>query len=65
MAQRVGSGGAALSTNVYDGFGKKRRGPTGVFGFEGQARYYTDVETGLVLCTNRHYLTGLGRRKCC
>jgi len=32
-----------------------------VFGFGGQAGYYTDVETGLILCTNRHYDPQQGR----
>lgn len=55
VAQRTGSNGAMLSTDLYAGFGKKRAGPADVFGFGGQAGYYTDMETGLVLCTNRFY----------
>ena len=55
VAQRVGSSGAILSTDVYDAWGKKRSGPADVFGFGGQAGYYTDTETGLLLCTHCHY----------
>ncbi len=61
VSQRVGSNGALLSTDVYDGFGNKRAGPADVFGFGGQAGYYTDTETGLILCTNRHYDPQSGR----
>ena len=61
VAQRVGSSGGLLSTDLYDGFGKKRSGPADVWGFGGQAGYYTDTETGLVLCTNRYYDPQSGR----
>ena len=61
VSQRVGSNGALLSTDVYDGFGNKRAGPADVFGFGGQAGYYTDTETGLILCTHRHYDPQQGR----
>ncbi len=61
VAQRVGSNGALLSTDVYDAYGNKRAGPADVFGFGGQAGYYTDTETGLILCTHRHYDPQQGR----
>ncbi len=61
VAQRVGGNGALLSTDLYDAFGNKRAGPADVFGFGGQAGYYTDAETGLILCTNRHYDSQSGR----
>jgi len=61
VAQRTGSNGAMLSTDLYDGFGKKRAGPADVLGFGEQAGYYTDMETGLVLCTNRRYDPRSGR----
>jgi len=61
VAQRTGGNGAVLSTDLYDGFGKQRSGAADVFGFGGQAGYYTDVETGLILCTNRHYDPQQGR----
>ena len=61
VAQRVSGSGALLSTDVYDSYGKKRSGPADVFGFGGQAGYYTDAETGLILCTNRHYDPQQGR----
>jgi len=31
------------------------------FGFGGQAGYYTDTETGLILCTHRYYDPANGR----
>jgi RHS repeat-associated protein len=61
VAQRVGGNGALLSTDLYDAFGNKRAGPADVFGFGGQAGYYTDTETGLILCTNRFYDPQSGR----
>ncbi len=61
VSQRVGGNGALLSTDLYDAFGNKRAGPADVFGFGGQAGYYTDAETGLILCTNRHYDPQQGR----
>jgi len=61
VSQRTGGNGAVLSTDLYDGFGKQRSGAADVFGFGGQAGYYTDVETGLILCTNRHYDPQQGR----
>ena len=61
VAQRTSGTGSLLSTDLYDGFGKKRSGSANVFGFGGQAGYYTDAETGLVLCTNRFYDPQQGR----
>ena len=61
VAQRTGGSGAVTSTDLYDAFGKKRAGPADVVGFGGQAGYYTEAETGLVLCTNRHYNPQTGR----
>ena len=61
VAQRTNSSGSATSTDLYDAYGKKRSGPADVFGFGGQAGYYTDAETGLILCTNRHYDPQQGR----
>ncbi len=62
VAQRVNGSGSVLSTDLYDGFGNvTRTGGPDVFGFGGQAGYYTDAETGLILCTNRHYDSQSGR----
>ena len=61
VAHRVNSGGAVTSTDLYDAFGKKRSLASDVFGFGGQAGYSTEAETGLILCTNRHYNPQTGR----
>ncbi len=62
VAQRTGSSGGVVSSDLYDAFGNvTSTGGPDVFGFGGQAGYYTDVETGLVLCTNRHYDPQQGR----
>ena len=61
VSQRTNGSGAVTSTDLYDGFGKRRSGAADVFGFGGQAGYYTDTETGLILCTNRHYDPQSGR----
>ncbi len=62
VAQRTGSGGGVASSDLYDGFGNvTRTGGPDVFGFGGQAGYYTDAETGLILCTHRHYDPQSGR----
>jgi RHS repeat-associated protein len=62
VAQRTGSGGGVVSSDLYDAFGNvTRTGGPDVFGFGGQAGYYTDTETGLILCTNRHYDPQQGR----
>ena len=57
VSQRLSSSGAVTVSELYDGYGTR----TGTaaqpepFGFEGQAGYYTDTETGLILCTHRFY----------
>jgi RHS repeat-associated protein len=62
VAQRTGSGGGVVSSDLYDAFGNvTRTGGPDVFGFGGQAGYYTDTETGLILCTNRFYDPQQGR----
>ncbi len=61
VAQRTDRYGSVTSTDLYDGFGKPRSGAADVFGFGGQAGYYTDTETGLILCTHRHYDPQQGR----
>ena len=62
VAQRTGSTGSVVSSDVYDAYGtRSSTGGTDPFGYGGQAGYYTDSETGLVLCTHRYYSPGTGR----
>jgi len=62
VAQRTGSSGGVVSSDLYDAFGNvTSTGGPDVFGFGGQAGYYTDVETGLILCTHRFYDPQQGR----
>ena len=49
-AQRLDSSQNILTSHIYDSFG-----------YGAQWGYYTDQETGLVLCTNRYYDPGQGR----
>ncbi len=55
--------GPSVVSEVYDAYGAR----TGTaaqpdpFGYEGQAGYYTDLETGLILCTHRFYDPQNGR----
>jgi RHS repeat-associated protein len=65
-AQRVSSGGALISKHIYDAYGVAQNSFSGnpnsdSFLFGGQAGYYTDGETGLVLCTFRYYDPSVGR----
>ena len=57
----IGSPGAI--GEVYDGFGVRTgtSAQTDPFGYGGQAGYYTDAETGLILCTHRFYDPQAGR----
>lgn len=62
MAQRTSSTGAVLSSDLYDAYGaRSSTGGTDVFGYEAQAGYYTDSDTGLILCTHRFYDPSAGR----
>jgi RHS repeat-associated protein len=63
VAQRTSIAGAILSSDLYDAYGKLLAGGASgaPWGFEAQAGYYTDSETGLVLCTHRYYDTNVGR----
>jgi len=62
VAQRTGSSGGVVSSDLYDAFGNvTSTGGPDVFGFGGQAGYDTDAETGLILCTNRFYDPQQGR----
>jgi RHS repeat-associated protein len=61
-----GPNASPIDTRIYDAYGKLqyyRRAdpndtstePQGPVGFGGQYGYYTDTDTGLVLCTHRYY----------
>ena len=63
-AQRLDDSGGILGTYLFDAFGD-RTGTDGsddpYAGFGGQWGYYTDAETGLILCTHRYYDPAQGR----
>ena len=62
VSQRLNSAGAVVSSDLYDGFGSRSStGAADVWQFEAQAGYYTDAETGLILCTHRFYDPSSGR----
>ncbi len=63
VAQRLDSSGNVVSSDLYDAYGSKLAGnPNGdPYGFCGQWGYYTDSETGLILCTFRYYDPTNGR----
>lgn len=63
VAQRTSSTGAVTSTDVYDSFGKLLSGGAAgdPWGFGAKEGYYTDGETGLILCTHRYYDPSTGR----
>jgi RHS repeat-associated protein len=68
--QNAENGEPAVTQAIYDAYGALRsnvlistdatKGADEV-GFGGQYGYYTDPETGLVLCTHRYYDPGAGR----
>ena len=63
-AQRIDASGNVLSSHIYDAYGiglSLPSAPNDPFLFGGQAGYYTDGETGLVLCTFRYYDPQVGR----
>ena len=57
VAQRTSSSGAVTVSELYDAYGSRTAtaAQPDPFGFGAQAGYYTDTETGLVLCTHRFY----------
>ena len=63
VAQRLTSSAGVQNTDLYDSYGSR----TGTvsqpdpWGYEAQAGYYTDSETGLILCTHRFYDPNTGR----
>ncbi len=63
VAERTDSTGAVTGSEVYDAYGARTGTAAQVdpFGYEAQAGYYTDLATGLVLCTHRFYDPQAGR----
>ena len=72
VVHRLDTSGNVLSSEVYDAWGvllDAIEPATGnaydfgddPYGYKGQHGYYTDRETGLILCTHRYYDPALGR----
>ena len=63
VTQRLDNDGDVLTTDLYDAWGNLLDGGdnTDPFGYKAHAGYYTDHETGLVLCTFRYYDPQTGR----
>lgn len=63
IAQRLDGSANVLSSDTYDCYGSRLSTASGtdVFGFGAQAGYYTDGQTGLILCTHRYYNPQTGR----
>jgi RHS repeat-associated protein len=63
VAQRLDSSGNVVSSDLYDAYGNKLAGnpSNDPYGYNGQWGYYTDSETGLILCTHRYYDPANGR----
>ena len=62
-AERVDSSGTLVSSDCYNAWGTIATTASAavVFGYIAQWGYYTDAETGLVLCTHRYYDPAHGR----
>lgn len=64
VVSRLNLAGDVTSSDEYDAWGKllARSSPVNdPFGYKGEAGYYTDTETGLVICTWRYYDPETGR----
>ena len=62
VTQRLSSNAAVQSNDLYDAYGTRTStAGNDVWGFEAQSGYYTDAETGLILCTRRFYDPQNGR----
>jgi len=63
VAQRLDGAGQVLSTDIYDAWGNLCSGgdPTDPYGYKAEIGYYTDHETGLILCGCRYYDPQVGR----
>jgi RHS repeat-associated protein len=57
LLHRLNAKGNIVSTNLYDAWGNRLVGEEndGPYGYNAQFGYYTDRETGLILCTHRYY----------
>ena len=63
VSQRLSSTGTIVGSDLYDAYGG-RAGTTAQgdpFGYRAQAGYYTDLETGLILCAHRYYDPAMGK----
>ncbi len=69
VVHRLDADGELVNTSVYNAWGLATNvlpdgdpaTVTDPFGYKGQVGYYTDHETGLILCTHRYYDPALGR----
>ena len=63
VSQRTSSTGSVLGSDLYDAYGTRTgtAAQADPFGYGAQAGYYTDIETGLLLCTHRFYDPSNGR----
>jgi len=63
VLHRLDAKGDIRSSDLYDAYGKRLAGNPAAdpYGYKGQFGYYTDHETGLVLCTLRYYDPRTGR----
>ena len=62
VAQRMDASRNVISSDLYDSFGSGvTTGSADVFGYGGREGYYSDSETGLILCGHRFYDPGIGR----
>ena len=64
VLHRLNDAGAVVSSDIYDAWGNRQYtdDTTGdPYGYKGQYGYYTDHETGLILCTHRYYDPETGR----
>jgi len=63
VAQRTDAAGHVLSADQYDAWGNLLAGgdEQDPYGYNGQFGYYTDHETGMILCTHRYYDPHAGR----
>ena len=63
VIQRLDDSGNVLSSDLYDAYGNLLSGgdTSDPYGYNAQDGYYTDHETGLILCTHRYYDPMVGR----
>jgi RHS repeat-associated protein len=62
VIQRLDSSGSILSSHLFDSFGEgvSSTAVSDPSGFGAQWGYYTDSETGLILCSHRYYDPSIG-----